>query len=48
MYARTLSAKYSSRPDAAYGVTNPRAAENARRIFGSAPLQVRASAKDAV
>jgi len=35
LYARTHSAKYSSRPDAAYGVTNDRAVANAARIFGS-------------
>ena len=38
-YARTDSAKYSSRPHAAYGVTNARAPANAERILGSKPLR---------
>ena len=35
MWARIASAKYSSIPEAAYGVTNALACEYARRIAGS-------------
>jgi len=40
--------KYSSSPDAAYGVTNARAAANALRIRGSKSLRIDAVSERAI